>query len=215
VAADLIILFAKAPIPGQVKTRLLTALTPQIAADLHSAFVYDMISRFRGLPDADFELHTDIRTDAWQDVAVTRKLQISEDLGLRMIHGLAEGVRGGYRRSLIVGSDAPTLPASSIQYLLASQADVALGPADDGGFYAISARRTDPSMFDGVAWSRPNTMAQTIESLECCGLTVDIGPTWFDIDEPADLDRLRSEPELPPYTAAALRRATAMLQGIG
>jgi rSAM/selenodomain-associated transferase 1 len=215
VAADLIILFAKAPIAGQVKTRLLPALSPQAAADLHTAFVYDMICRFSNLSGFDFELHTDIRTDAWSDTGVTRKLQISGHLGLKMIHALTEGTRAGYERSLISGSDAPTLPVSSIQALFSSDADVALGPADDGGFYAISARRTDPFMFAGVAWSQPHTMAESIKAMEHCGLTVEIGPAWFDIDNPADLDRLRSQPDLPPYTAAALCRITAMRQGTG
>ena len=61
----------------------------------------------------------------------------------------------------------------------------------------------------------PGTMAEAMKAMEHCGLTVKIGPAWFDIDDPADLDRLRSEPDLPPYTAAALGRITAMRQGTG
>ena len=70
-------------------------------------------------------------------------------------------------------------------------------------------------MFDLVAWSQASTMAQTIAAVERCGLTVEVGPRWFDIDEPSDLDRLRLLSDLPPQTAAAMDRLTAAQQGIG
>jgi rSAM/selenodomain-associated transferase 1 len=191
-----------------VKTRLFPLLSPQAAADLHTAFVYDMIGRFRNFPDAFFELHTDIRTDAWADTGVSRKLQTSGHLGLKMVHALDAGLRAGHQRALIIGSDAPTLPAGFLESLLSSAADVSLGPADDGGFYAISAQRVSPSMFDGVEWSRPHTMRQTLHAIERSGLSTGIGPEWFDVDEPEDLQRLLSQPDLPPHTAAALHRLT-------
>ena len=205
-AANLIILFAKAPVVGQVKTRLVPAITPEFAAELHVAFVSDMIDRFHLFPGADFELHTDIRSDAWAAPVVTRKLQTPGNLGLKMVHALDRGLRAGYERVIIVGSDAPTLPASAVSTLLAADADIAFGPADDGGFYAISARRVDPAMFDGVAWSRPDTLANAIEAVRRRNLSVAFGPPWFDVDSPEDLDRLLLEPRLPPHTALSLSR---------
>ena len=74
-----------------------------------------------------------------------------------MIHALEAGLDSGYQRVMIIGSDAPTLPAAHVSALLAADADIAFGPAEDGGFYAISARRVDPAMFDGVAWSQVRT----------------------------------------------------------
>ena len=56
------------------------------------AFVYDMIDRFRAFEGADFELHTDMTSDAWVDTGVTRKVQISGNLGLKLIHGLSQGL---------------------------------------------------------------------------------------------------------------------------
>ena len=88
-----LILFAKSPVPGLVKTRLLTVLTPDLAADLHSAFVLDMVQRLRHVNAADFELHTDTCSDAWKSLGVTRKVQISGDLGLKMVHALQEGLK--------------------------------------------------------------------------------------------------------------------------
>lgn len=117
-----------------------------------------------------------------------------------MLHALEEALSAGHPRVVIVGSDAPTLPAGHIAALLESRADVALGPTDDGGFYAISCRRTHPDMFQDVEWSCPSTMDQTVRAIEACGLTVEIGPRWFDIDELEDLERLLQSPDLPQHT---------------
>jgi rSAM/selenodomain-associated transferase 1 len=208
VPANLIILFAKAPVAHAVKTRLAPIITPEFAAGLHLAFVTDMIARFHTYPGADFELHTDKRTDEWPTPVVTRKLQISGDLGLKMIHSLEHGLQAGYQRVAIVGSDAPTLPTDHIRQLLEMDADVAFGPADDGGYYAVASRKIHPAMFDGVVWSRSDTLAKSIEAVKQCGLSVAVGPQWFDVDTPADFQRLLRVPDLPPCTAAYLANFT-------
>src|SRR5439155_12064238 len=132
----------------------------------------------------DIELHTDIETDAWRDRQVTRKLQCAGDLGLKMLHALSSALAQGREAVCIVGSDAPTLPAAYLRTLLASPADVALGPCEDGGYYALSCRRTHPEMFRGVEWSSAATLAQTEEAVRRCGLSVDRGPGWYDVDLP-------------------------------
>jgi rSAM/selenodomain-associated transferase 1 len=207
VQANLIILFAKSPVPGNVKTRLASALSAELAAELHRAFVETMIDRFRALKDTDFELHTDTRNDAWGETGVTRKPQILGDLGLRMIHALQQSLDHGYERAVILGSDAPTLPVDHVMRLLSSNADIALGPAEDGGFYAIAARRTNIRMFDEVSWSQSTTLADTLKSIEHAGLTVDLGPRWFDVDTVADLRRLAEQPDLSPEMAGFVKRS--------
>jgi rSAM/selenodomain-associated transferase 1 len=195
-----IILFAKAPVPGNVKTRLQPPLSPHSAAALHEAFVWDMIQRLQPFTGASLELHTDIPTDAWATAGVAQRLQYGDGLQLKMLHALDQALRRGHPRAIILGTDAPTLPIGHIEKLLASTADVALGPTDDGGYYAVSASRTHPAMFDDVAWSSPLTLEHTLNALERCGLTVELCPQWFDIDEPADLARLAQSSDLPPHT---------------
>ena len=200
------ILFAKAPVPGSVKTRLSAALGPARAAELHRAFVADTIGKlceFRHL--ADIELHTDILTDAWQEAGVTRQLQSPGDLALKLVHALTEALRAGRPQAMILGSDSPTLPRTHIQRLMDSTADVALGPCEDGGYYAIACRRADPRMFADVEWSTRNVLEQTERAARACGLTVERGDVWYDVDEPQDLSRLAAEPELPYHTRRALR----------
>ena len=201
---SVIILFAKAPVTGQVKTRLIPRLGPEDAARLHTAFVADMIERLQHFPGAALELHTDIPSDAWKQYSVARKLQIPGDLGLKMFHSLSTALTSGYERAMVVGTDAPTLPPDHLAGLLESSADVALGPTEDGGYYAISAKRTHLEMFKGVAWSTVHTLRMTLEAFDRCGLTHELGETWFDIDEPADLERLRACPDLPPHTRAMM-----------
>jgi rSAM/selenodomain-associated transferase 1 len=200
-----IMLFAKAPLAGRVKTRLTPPLPPELAARLHDAFVRDTLESLHSLDkSADVELHTDIPTDAWADIAVPRKLQHEGDLGLKMLQALDEALQAGRERAMIVGSDSPTLPSDSLGLLLRVPNDVALGPTFDGGFYAIACTRVNPRMFDGVVWSAPDTLDRTIRAIRNCGLSVGQGSAWYDVDTPEDLERLASDSRLSPRTAAVL-----------
>ena len=202
-----IILFAKAPVPGRVKTRLATRYSPEQAAELHRAFVRDALRMLHTLtPRADLELQTDAPTDAWRDIKVARSLQVTGDLGCRMLHALRRALAAGRPQAMIVGSDVPTLPAGHLSRLLRAKVDVALGPAVDGGYYAIACRKTHPRMFAGVEWSGARALRDTVRAAEACGLTVELGETWFDIDSPGDLVRLASSPNLPPHTEEWFRR---------
>jgi rSAM/selenodomain-associated transferase 1 len=180
------ILFAKAPIPGRVKTRLAAAIGTGHAAELYRAFVADTIAKLTEFRDfADIELHTDTITDAWSDPGVASDLQASGGLELKLLHAFAGAIRSGRPQAMILGSDSPTLPRGHIQRLLDSAADVALGPCEDGGYYAIACRRVHPEMFAGVEWSTPHVLEQTERAVRAAGLSV--------------------EPELPPCTRRAVR----------
>ena len=188
----LIILFAKAPAPGRVKTRL--EVDPRRAADLHSSFVRQtllMLESLRG--DADVELSTDEPTQAWCEFLVARSMQGTGQLGERIYAALDQALAAGRPKALILGSDSPGLPPAHIRALLASTTDVSLGPVDDGGFYAIACGKTAPAMFEGVRWSTGATLSDTVEALTACGLSVELGPAWFDVDRPEDLRRLGAQ----------------------
>jgi len=198
-----VILFARAPVPGRVKTRLAASIGAEAAADLHSCFVKDMMDKLETLrPRAELELHTDTDTDAWNGRGVARFVQANGDLGRRMFEALRCGLEAGRAPVMILGSDAPTLPLAHLEALLGSAADVALGPTEDGGYYAISCRRVHAGMFEGVEWSGPRALEQTCAAIRACGLSVELGPAWYDIDTPEDLARLAAAPHLPVHTAA-------------
>lgn len=196
------VLFAKAPVPGRVKTRLVPLLGAQAAASLHAAFVRDMLDKLGQLQHkADVELHTDVPTDAWSGTGVATCLQCPGSLSARLVHALEQGLQRGRPQVIVVGSDSPDLPPSHLAAMLACHADVVLGPCADGGFYAIGCRAMHPDMFRGVEWSTRQTLAQTEKAARGCGLSVERGPCWYDVDEPADLERLLCNPDLPRHTA--------------
>jgi hypothetical protein len=132
-------------------------------------------------------------------------MQTEGSLGDRIYHALATALQAGRPKAMILGSDSPGLPAAHIDGLLQSTADAALGPTEDGGYYAIACRRFAPAMFRGVNWSTSSTLDDTARALRDCGLTVELGRPWFDIDEPSDLHRLQELSNIPRHTADWLR----------
>jgi uncharacterized protein len=183
----LVIVFAKSPQAGKVKTRL--GLSPQQALHVHQHLVEDVWRRVTQLPGIDAALYTDQATPAWPQIE-TRGLQGTGDLGERMSRAIGGALDAGRPRVMIVGGDIPDLPVGYLQTMLESPADVTLGPTADGGYYAIACRRWHGAMFAGVAWSTEQALAQTKAACERCGLTVATGPAWHDLDTPADIGKL-------------------------
>lgn len=199
------ILFAKAPVAGRVKTRLAAEIGTGRAAELHRAFVTDSLAKLKEFTGvADLQLHTDTPTDAWSELDVAREVQIPGGLQLKLFHALAYGLAAGRPQVIIFGSDSPTLPHAHVRRLLGCSADVVLGPCEDGGYYAIACRRVHPDMFAGVEWSTPDALEQTERAARACGLSVERGDLWYDVDGPEDLARLMAEAKLPGSTAQAL-----------
>src|SRR5260221_12316619 len=110
-----IILFAKAPLAGHVKTRLQEWLGADATLALHEAFVLDTLDKLLTLGDfADIELHTDIKTDVWRRPRVTVREQSAGDLGLKMLHALSAGGtgKGGGGVGCVGGGPPPARAAS-------------------------------------------------------------------------------------------------------
>lgn len=188
----MIVVFAKAPIPGRVKTRL--AVDPARAVELHSSFVRQtllMLESLRG--EVDVELSTDEPTDARLESPVARSIQCSGQLGERIYSALERALAAGRPKALILGSDSPGLPAAHVRELLVRPADVCFGPVEDGGFYAVACSRIAPAMFSGVRWSTSATLSDAVRAIANCSLRVELGPAWFDVDTPEDLTRLGAQ----------------------
>lgn len=199
----LVILFAKAPVPGQVKTRLQGVLGPRATVALYEAMVRDIALKLNELEfSCGIQLHLDRPFNGWQEIRFERRIQVPGDLGVKMLAALQAGFKEGYNPVAILGTDCPHLPLPYLRELLVSTADVALGPTRDGGFYAISCRRVHPRMFAGVPWSTQSTLQQTIEQCQACGLSVELGSECFDIDEAEDLRMLLQQGTIPPHVRA-------------
>jgi hypothetical protein len=208
----MICIFAKPPIPGSVKTRLIPELGPERAAELAEAFLEDTVAM--------------VRTVFWAEciIAATKTferpyfkpeevwLQSEGDLGDRLEKVLRLALK---RRPIVlaIGADSPGLPAAFLESAREAlkTADAVLGPSADGGFYLIGLKDCPVGVLDGIQWSHSTTLAATTAKLGQFGMkTVLINP-WFDIDSHQDLERLRrqlgADPAAAPRTAGLLRNS--------
>ena len=185
---SLIIVFARAPVAGQVKTRLIPRLGAQGAARLQRRLIHAALRTAGAV--GRVELHV-TRPHSWlRGLGVPLRLQRGRDLGERMYHALR-----GWRRTVLIGSDAPALRAADLRRalrLLRGGTDVVLAPAEDGGYALIAARRIDARVFAGIRWGTDEVLARTLDNLRRCGLSHRLLRTVWDVDRPADFDRLRT-----------------------
>jgi hypothetical protein len=138
--------------------------------------------------------------------------QAGAGLGERLDNALTGCLNRGYERVAIMNSDGPTLPAAYLKRAfeaLHDGADITLGPSADGGYYLIGVKQAAPRLLRGVRMSTPTVLADTLALAAEEGLRVELLPTWYDIDEAADLARLAHEladapPEVAPRTRAFL-----------
>ena len=160
-----IAVFAKAPLPGRVKTRLRTCLTAAQAAELHAAFVADTWRRLAVLTGVRRYLYCDQAWEPFEELAGPEQFAIQHgvDLGARMLNCMKELSLCGHDRILLLGSDSPTLPIAHVEqaFLALDRTDTVLGPTADGGYYAVGCRRPDTRMFAGVTWSSEDTLRET------------------------------------------------------
>lgn len=192
-------IMAKAPTAGAVKTRLIPPLTASEAAHLYRCFLLDKIEQVRALKDAHATIaYTPVEArEVFETLAPGFALlpQRGQDLGARLANGLAELLAQGHSGAIAIDSDTPTLPTAYLQQgvdlLTRAEADVVVGPSDDGGYYLIGVRAPRPELFADMPWSTPAVLPETIRRARTAGLTTASLPEWFDVDTAADLERLQ------------------------
>ena len=201
-----LVIFAKAPIPGEVKTRLCPPLTTDEAATLHGSFVLDMLERTK-LAVAKLQLPFDrylacapsselVFFKIMEERQGVRLLdQVGEDMGQRMHRTFVDLFAKDYTQVILVGTDVPTLPLSVYQetFSMLGRSDVVLGPALDGGYYLIGLKQPTEQLFTEVPWSTDQVLAVTQQHAKTLGLSVGLTTAWRDVDTIADLQLLIAE----------------------
>ena len=192
-----IAVFARPPVPGQVKTRLAASIGDQRALQVYRLLLEHTLRQVRasGLPFTLFatagsgELG-ELAQHYGGDVA----LQRGSDLGERMaaalsaLHNRADAV-------ILIGSDCPVLTAAHLQTAqrVLKHSDVVLGPAEDGGYWLIGSARdalwSDSSVFDGVRFGGSEALAMTVHGLQRAGVSASMLPLLWDLDTEADYRR--------------------------
>lgn len=199
--ASAVLLFARAAVAGQVKTRLQPMLSGQQACELHRRLVHHtlVVATGSGLRVELWGSDEDafLRAEA-EAFAVPFHVQHGSDLGERMAHALSQALQR-YPRVVLVGTDCPGLDK---RYLLAAerglqQADIVLGPATDGGYVLLATRVDEPGLFRQVAWGSDSVLAATRANVRRAGLRHVELEALADLDRPADCQRARAiRPEL-------------------
>ncbi|MGN6563238.1 MAG: TIGR04282 family arsenosugar biosynthesis glycosyltransferase [Thermomicrobiales bacterium] len=212
----LLLIMAKTPRPGAVKTRLCPPLTPGLAADLYRAFLRDTIAAGLALPGTALGV---IYPPVADDDALRALLppgafawpQEGQGLEAGLSGAFAQAFAAGYRRVVIVSSDSPTLPPALLAEAFAAldDYDVVLGPALDGGYYLIGLTTPHRHLFTAIAWSTAAVYQQTLNRAADCRLRVHSTAPWTDVDTAADLATLAAHcaTGAAPHTAAILGNA--------
>ena len=193
---DVLIVFARVPLAGRVKTRLAARIGDDAAARLYDAFVRDLVGRFSATPFAvrwavappadGFCERFGLATDVCRE-------QVGADLGERMRRALGDQLATGAGRCVLVGSDTPHLPVERVAEAFdrLDDADLVVGPASDGGYYLIGLKEPH-DVFSGISWSTPAVLEETAARSRRLGLSLARVPEDFDVDDWDDLMRLRS-----------------------
>jgi hypothetical protein len=200
-----LLVIAKAPVPGRVKTRLCPPCTPVQAARIAAAALSDTLSVAASTPSVRRTIVLDGRCGApagWQVVP-----QRGGGLGERLAHAFADTALPGVA-SLLVGMDTPQITPALLESLAGglAGADAVLGPAHDGGWWALALR--DPAhaaALVGVPMSTSDTGARTVDALRARGLRVGYGPALRDVDTAADARLVAAGAPRTRFAAAVAR----------
>lgn len=194
-----IAVFAKAPVPGEVKTRLAALLGPDGAAALHAGLVRHALATamLSGIGSVELwcapdDSHVFFAACA-REFGVALRRQEGADLGARMEHAAADALGAGFS-SLIIGSDCPALEAGALREaaLELGRHDAVLKPAEDGGYVMIGLSCAIPGIFDAIEWGGERVAAETRARLARRGASWKELATSWDVDRPEDYARARA-----------------------
>ena len=208
---NLVCLFVKAPIPGKVKTRLQPDFTAEESLMLHKAMAEDLVSLLQDAtnyhlvlffwpPDQVQELRD------WLGDGLDYVPQRGDDLGSRMHHAFEWAFQRGFRKTIVIGSDIPTLESVILEraFTLLNDSDVVLGPSMDGGYYLIGLRATRKSLFQNIPWGTGIVFKETESVIEAENLRLSRLPVKRDIDTGDDVRYLwrqyRDQPEVAEFS---------------
>lgn len=230
-----LMMFAKAPVAGAVKTRLIPLVGAERAAQLHQAFIYDMLEvnlawakshpkpvrlvlAYAGDQAHEvFEHARHLGLECWA--------QGEGDLGQRLARMTTRAFDEGADELIITGSDSPTLAPTHYQECLSRLelgADVVFGPSFDGGYYLVAMRSAHVRIFEQILWSDETTLAQSLVRAREVGCLLALTQFWYDVDTSDDLKflcyhlqtYLSQTPELETFYGQT-RQLLATLQAQG
>ena len=202
-----LVIMAKAPRPGVVKTRLTPSLSPEVVTAFYCCLLDDTLALARSLegvevaimcPDSDVN---ELARFAGKDVTVVA--QEGEGLAAGLISAFAHFAEGHQRRIIAFNSDSPHLPSSVLEdaFTVLAEHDLVVGPTDDGGYYLVGAKDSHPALFARDGMGTSTALERLLSRARSLELSVGFSDTFYDIDVADDLTRLAEELRLAPIRA--------------
>jgi rSAM/selenodomain-associated transferase 1 len=189
-----IMVIAKEPVPGRVKTRLTPAYTPAEAAELAAAALADTLAAVASLGVARRVIALAGTPGRWLPPAFDVIGQRGDGLDERIAWALADARAACPAPLVLIGMDTPqvtpALLAQAAEPLVSGAADATFGPAEDGGFWLLGLREIDPALVLGVPMSRSDTGSRQLARLHQAGLRVRLLPELTDVDTPDEVERI-------------------------
>jgi uncharacterized protein len=195
----ILLIFAKQPEAGSVKTRLCPPFTPDEAARVYEAMLYDVLESTADLPDIERWLcYGPSPTAAAYFHRVAPRLyqlpQQGTDLGERLINAIETAFSRGAYQVAVIGTDAPDLPSAVIDQafslLSAGTADAVFGPTTDGGYYLLGMTRLWKELLTDIPWSTDAVLQVSLERAKTAAIRTVLLGTWHDLDTAEDLEQL-------------------------
>ncbi len=222
---EALVIFAKAPIAGQVKTRLIGTLTPEEATELYVCFLQDTFAMMEAVQMEREQLSLVLcytpadEIEAFEAADLDGCLllaQRGQDMGERLANCCADLLSSGFHSLVILGADSPTVQPEVVYEAfeqLAQPSVLVVGPATDGGYYLLGLNQLHPELFAQMNWGSAEVLAQTQARAAALQLSISLLPAGFDIDTPADLESLQqliaTGAAAPPKTARYLKKMLA------
>lgn len=226
---EALVIFAKAPRAGQVKTRLIGALTAEQATELYICFLRDTFALMEAVQEEREPLSLVLcytpaeELEAFEAAEIEGCLLLSQrgdDLGERLSNCFADLWEMGFTSIVILGADSPTLSDEIVQEAferLREPSQVVIGPARDGGCYLIGMNSSQfplaQQLFQRIEWSSAQVLTQLHDRAQQAGPGLSLLPEWYDVDTPEELTRLQQQIEAgeaaPKFTSRYLRKLVA------
>ncbi len=192
-----LIVYARSPLPGRVKSRLAAGIGKRAAAGVYARLLYTLLLELTAaeLPGTDLEISLAAADDALYFARAFPEFDVhpqrAGDLGQRLSTSFEAAFTGGAEQVVVVASDTPALGADLVAEAFAAleHAPAVVGPCRDGGYYLLGMQAPGADLFAGVAWSTGQVLAQTEALARAQGLRLARLPERFDVDTAEDLRR--------------------------
>jgi rSAM/selenodomain-associated transferase 1 len=193
-----LLVFAKRPLPGKVKTRLVPPLSPEEAANLYQCMLADvlaMVTKLPGLFLCLFYEETEGAHEYFTGIApgITSLPQQGKDLGEKMAEAFRVVFVMGHVAAVVIGTDAPDLPPDYIKEafsrLESGKSKAVFGPCEDGGYYLLGITRLHRALFRDLPWSSGTVLRESLKRAKEAAIEFSLLPVWHDVDTAADLER--------------------------